>query len=70
MKPRRNCNCACHRSGIAIHVVPCCDGLLLGLVSKAIEKKAKTVQQKTFPAVTTRLGPSMRSEIGANPLVR
>jgi|HubBroStandDraft_6_1064221.scaffolds.fasta_scaffold02673_8 hypothetical protein len=62
MKPRRDCTCPCHRSGVAIHVVPCCEGMLLGLASEAMEsrKKTKTVQEKTFPPLAPGLGPGKR----------
>jgi hypothetical protein len=47
MKHRRDCTCPCHRGGVAIHVVACCDGMLLG-VSKigATKKEHKSVQKK------------------------
>jgi hypothetical protein len=39
MKRRRDCNCPCHRGGVVVHVVPCCDGMPLGLVSKSVARE-------------------------------
>jgi len=46
MKHRRDCNCAYHQGGVAIHVVPCCDGMPLGLVSKRKQSKIGGKQSK------------------------
>jgi hypothetical protein len=28
MENRRDCNCPCHSGSVAVHPVPCCDGVL------------------------------------------
>ena len=35
-----------HQGGVAIHVVPCCDGMPLGLVSKRKESRKGGKQSK------------------------
>jgi hypothetical protein len=49
MKHRQDCNCACHQRGVAIHVVPCCDGMQLGLVSTRKQSKIGGKQSKKSP---------------------
>jgi len=49
MKLRRNCTCPCHRGGVAVHVVPYCDGMPLVLVSKPKQSKKGARQSKKNP---------------------
>ena len=49
MKPRRDCLCACHQGGVAIHVVPCCDGMPLDLLKKAKQSRKGARQSKKNP---------------------
>jgi len=54
MKRRQDCDCACYRGGVAVHVVPCCEGMLSSLLEKhnkstgkgkkAEKRKPKVVQ--------------------------
>ena len=46
MKPKRNCTCPCHRGGVAVHVVPCCDGMPLGLLKKLKQSRKGTKQSE------------------------
>jgi hypothetical protein len=39
MKGRHDCTCLCHKGGIVMHVVACCDGMPLGLLRKRKPKK-------------------------------
>ena len=41
MKSRRDCNCPCHCGGVAVHVVPCCEGILSSLFKKRKESGGK-----------------------------
>src|SRR5262249_29312806 len=34
VKRKQDCKCPCHISGVAIHIVPCCDGMPLGLLER------------------------------------
>jgi hypothetical protein len=29
-KPQKDCDCPCHKGARIVHVVPCCEGLVLG----------------------------------------
>jgi hypothetical protein len=51
MKHRRDCKCPCHQGGVAIHVVPCCDGMPLGLVSKRKQSRIGGKQSKKNPSI-------------------
>ena len=58
MKHGRDCKCPCHQGGVAIHVVPCCDGMPLGLVSKRKEReKAESSPRKIPPSVANSPSP-------------
>ena len=39
MKSKRDCTCLCHKGGIVIHVVACCDGMPAGILRKRESKK-------------------------------
>jgi len=39
MKSKRDCTCVCHKGGIVIHVVACCDGMSAGILRKHKPKK-------------------------------
>jgi hypothetical protein len=42
MKRRQDCDCPCHhRGGVAVHVVPCCEGMLSSLLEKHNESSGK-----------------------------
>ena len=41
MKCRRNCRCPCHSGGVALHFVPCCEGMLPRLLKKVGLKRNK-----------------------------
>jgi hypothetical protein len=55
MKRRHNCKCPCHQGGVAIHVVPCCDGMPLGLLIKSKHLQNKTERpKKTHSKVSSK----------------
>jgi hypothetical protein len=39
VKSRRDCICLCHKGGIVVHIVACCDGMPAGLIRKNKPKK-------------------------------
>lgn len=39
MKSRRDCRCLCHKGGVVMHVIACCDGMTLGTPEKRKPKK-------------------------------
>ena len=41
MKSRRDYHCPCHRGGVAVHVVPCCEEMLSSLFKKRKESGGK-----------------------------
>jgi hypothetical protein len=46
MKHRRDCKCPCHEGGVAIHVVPCCDGMPFDPLRKAKPSESNRKQSK------------------------
>ncbi len=46
MKIKRDCSCPCHGGGVAIHVVPCCDGMVAKFFRKLKRKKTAAAEPK------------------------
>jgi len=46
MKNRQDCNCPCHHGGVAVHVVPCCDGMPSGLFKGTKKSTGKSKHSK------------------------
>ena len=46
MKRRQDCDCPCHHGGVAVHVVPCCEGMLSSLLEKHNESNESTGKRK------------------------
>jgi len=40
VKSTPSCNCVCHKGGIVLHVVPCCDRMPVRLSKKPEPKKS------------------------------
>jgi hypothetical protein len=47
MKRRQDCDCPCHRGGVAVHVVPCCEGMLSSLLEEHNESSGKRKKAAT-----------------------
>jgi hypothetical protein len=50
MKRRWDCTCPCHVGGVAVHVVPCCDGMPLGWINKLKSPRKNAKRPRKSPA--------------------
>ena len=50
MKRRQDCDCPCHLGGAAVHVVPCCEGMLSSLFKRGKLPSRNTRHSKTGSA--------------------